>query len=110
MNAVALPKDGQLSYRFEVEHEADYTVQTALIPTHPADGKDLRFSISIDGQDAVVFSLKEPFRSEQWKENVLRGQALRDVPIHLAAGVHTLTIRALDSHIVLDEWILIGER
>jgi hypothetical protein len=110
MNAVSLPKEGELSYRFDVEQDADYTVQTALIPTHPADGKDLRFSISIDGQDAVVFSLKEPFRSEQWKENVLRGQALRDVPIHLAAGVHTLTIRALDSHIVLDEWILIGER
>ena len=110
MNAVSLPKERELSYRFDVEQDADYTVQTALIPTHPADGKDLRFSISIDGQDAVVFSLKEPFRSEQWKENVLRGQALRDVPIHLAAGVHTLTIRALDSHIVLDEWILIGER
>jgi len=110
MNAVSLPKEGELSYRFDVEQDADYTVQTALIPTHPADGKDLRFSISIDGQDAVVFSLKEPFRSEKWKENVLRGQALRDVPIHLAAGVHTLTIRALDSHIVLDEWILIGER
>jgi len=110
MNAVSLPKEGELSYRFDVEQDADYTVQTALIPTHPADGKNLRFSISIDGQDAVVFSLKEPFRSEQWKENVLRGQALRDVPIHLAAGVHTLTIRALDSHIVLDEWILIGER
>ena len=106
MNAVALPKDGQLSYRFEVEHEADYTVQTALIPTHPADGKDLRFSVSIDGQAPVMFSLKEPFRSEQWKENVLCGQAIRDVSIHLAAGAHTLTIRALDNHIVVDEWTL----
>ena len=79
MNAVSLPKDGQLSYRFEVEKDADYTVRAALIPTHPADGKELRFSISIDGQVPMVFSLKEPFRSERWKENVLRGQALRDV-------------------------------
>ena len=106
MNAVSIPKDGQLSYRFEVERDADYTVQAALIPTHPEDGNDLRFSISIDEQEPVVFSLKEPFRSEQWKENVLRGQALRDVHIHLVAGIHTLTIRALDNHIVVDEWIL----
>ena len=81
-------------------------VQTALIPTHPADGKDLRFSISIDGQTPTQFSLKEPFRSERWKENVLCGQAIRDVSAHLAAGAHTLTIRALDNHIVVDEWKL----
>ena len=108
MNAVSLPKDGQLSYRFEVEKDADYTVRTALIPTHPADGKELRFSISIDGQVPIVFSLKEPFRSEQWKENVLRGQALRDVPVRLAEGVHTLTIHALDNHVVVDEWRLLN--
>ena len=108
MNAVSLPKDGQLSYRFEVEKDADYTVRAALIPTHPADGKELRFSISIDGQVPIVFSLKEPFRSERWKENVLRGQALRDVPVRLAEGVHTLTIHALDNHVVVDEWRLLN--
>ena len=108
MNAVSLPKDGRLSYRFEVEKDADYTVRAALIPTHPADGKELRFSISIDGQVPMVFNLKEPFRSERWKENVLRGQALRDVPIRLAEGVHTLTIHALDNHVVVDEWKLLN--
>jgi len=108
MNAVSLPKKGQLSYRFEVEKDANYIVQVALIPTHPSDGKDLRFSVSIDGQSPVVFSLKEPFRSERWKENVLHGQMLRDVPIHLAEGVHILTIHALDDHIVVDEWKLLN--
>ena len=33
MNAVALPKDGKLVYRFEVEKAGDYTLQTALIPS-----------------------------------------------------------------------------
>lgn len=108
MNAVSLPKDGRLSYRFKVEKDADYMVRTVLIPTHPADGNELRFSISIDGQAPMVFSLKEPFRSERWKENVLRGQALRDVPIRLAEGVHTLTIHALDNHVVVDEWKLLN--
>jgi hypothetical protein len=106
MNAVALPKDGWLTYRFEVEKAGDYTLQTALIPTQPNDNGDLRYSVSIDGGEPTVFSLKEPFRSEEWKQNVLRGQALREQRMHLSAGQHTLTIRALDAHIIIDQLLI----
>ena len=106
MNAVALPKDGWLTYRFEVEKAGDFTLQTALIPTQPNDNGDLRYSVSIDGGEPTVFSLKEPFRSEEWKQNVLRGQALREQRVHLSAGQHTLTIRALDAHIVFDQFLI----
>jgi hypothetical protein len=106
MNAVALPKDGRLVYRFEVEKAGDFTLQTALIPTQPNDNGDLRYSVSIDGGEPTVFSLKEPFRSEEWKQNVLRGQALREQRVHLSAGQHTLTIRALDAHIVFDQFLI----
>ncbi len=109
MNAVALPKDGWLTYRFEVEKAGDYTLQTALIPTQPNDNGDLRYSVSIDGGEPTVFSLKEPFRSEEWKQNVLRGQALREQRVHLSAGQHTLTIRALDAHIVFDQFSCVAE-
>ena len=81
---------------------------TALIPTHSVDGGDLRYSVSIDGGTPVVFNLKEPFRSEQWKLNVLRGQARRSQQVHLAKGGHTLTIKALDEHIIIDQWWLDG--
>jgi hypothetical protein len=106
MNAVALPKDGRLVYRFEVETAGDYTLQTALIPTQPNDSGDLRYSVSIDGGEPTIFNLKEPFRSEEWKQNVLRGQAVRRQTAHLSAGQHTLTISALDAHIVVDQWIV----
>ena len=109
MNAVALPKDGWLTYRFEVEKAGDFTLQTALIPTQPNDNGDLRYSVSIDGGEPTVFSLKEPFRSEEWKQNVLRGQALREQRVHLSAGQHTLTIRALDAHIVFDQFSCVAE-
>ena len=109
MNAVALPKDGRLVYRFEVEKTGDYILQTALIPTQPNDNCDLRYSVSIDGGEPTVFSLKEPFRSEEWKQNVLRGQALREQRVHLSAGQHTLTIRALDAHIVFDQFSCVAE-
>ena len=104
MKAVALPKDASLTYRFDIKEDGEYMLQTALIPTQPNDNGDLQYSVSIDGQEPIVFNLKEPFRSEEWKQNVLRGQALRQQKVSLSKGSHTLTIRALDAHIVVDQW------
>lgn len=106
MNAVALPKDGTLTYEFMTEREGKATLRTALIPTQPNDSGDLRYSVSIDGGEPKVYTLKEKFRSEGWKQNVLRGQAVRELPVELSSGRHTLTIRALDNHIVVDQWML----
>ena len=103
MNAVAMPKDGHLTFDIEIDAEGDYVLQTALIPTQPNDNGDLRFSVSIDDNQPVVYSLKEPFRSERWKQNVLSGQAIRDTKVHLHQGHHTMTLRALDHHIVFDQ-------
>ncbi|MBO7140256.1 MAG: glycosyl hydrolase 115 family protein [Prevotella sp.] len=103
MNAIAMQKDGKLTYSFETDSDGEYTIRAALIPTQPNDNGDLRFSVSIDGQEPVVYSLKEPFRSERWKQNVLCGQAVRDTKIQLSKGSHTLTIHALDDHIVVDQ-------
>ena len=107
MNAVRVPKGGQLTYRFAVDSEGDYLLRTALIPMQPVDDGDIRYSVSLDDAKPTVYSLKEPFRSEEWKRNVLRGQTLRDLPVRLSAGSHSLTIRALDEHIVVDQWKLI---
>ena len=103
MKAVALPKDGTLTYRLDVANEGDYTIVTALIPTQPNDNGDLRFSVSVDDGEETVYSLKEPFRSERWKQNVLNGQARRETKVYLAKGTHRLAIRALDDHIVVDQ-------
>lgn len=107
MEAVAVPQGGSLSYTFTTEKEGDAVLRTALIPTQPNDKGDLRFSVSVDGAEPTVFSLKEPFRSERWKLNVLRGQAVRELKLDgLKAGNHTLVIRALDPHIVVDQWMV----
>lgn len=103
MNAVAMPKDGHLTFDIEIDAEGDYVLQTALIPTQPNDNGDLRFSVSVDDNQPVVYSLKEPFRSERWKQNVLSGQTIRDTKVHLHQGRHTMTLRALDHHIVFDQ-------
>ena len=82
-------------------------LRTALIPTQPNDNGDLRFSVSVDGGEPKVFTLKEKFRSEGWKQNVMRGQAVRTLELPaLKAGTHKLEIKALDNHIVVDQWML----
>ena len=39
----------------------------------------------------------------RWKLNVLNGQAVRELKAQLSKGQHILTIRALDSHIIIDQ-------
>ena len=106
MNAVRLPKGRTVTYTFDCPREGEAILRMALIPTQPNDKGELRFSVRIDGGEPQMFSLKEPFRSERWKLNVLRQQALRELPVNIAKGYHTLTIEALDNHIVLDQWML----
>ena len=106
MQAVALPKGATLSYTFTIAEAGDYTLTTALVPTHPVDSGDLRYSVSLDGLPPTIWSLKEPFRSERWKLNVLCGQARRSQTVHLLPGSHTLTLCAIDEHVVLDEYLL----
>ncbi len=106
MNAVALPKNGELTYHFNVDKEGASVLHIALIPTQPNDDGDLRFSVSVDGEEPTVFTLKEKFRSEGWKQNVLRGQAVRQMPLKLKRGTHSLKIKALDNHIIVDQWMI----
>lgn len=106
MNAVNIPKDNALVYEFESIYEGDAVLYTAMIPTHPNDKGDLRFQVQLDDQQPIVISLKEPYRSEPWKQNVLRCQALKKAPINISKGQHTLKVKALDNHIIMDQWMI----
>ena len=106
MNAVPLPKDEWVSYSFQTEMEGVYALRIALIPTQPLDKGDIRFSVSIDDGEERVFSLKEAYRSDQWKLNVLRGQTVRTINAKLSAGRHQVVVKALDEHIILDQLML----
>ena len=106
MNAVSIPKGGELVYHFTTQKEGDAILYTAMIPTQPNDKGDLRYQVTLDDQPPVVISLKEKYRSEFWKVSVLRGQALKQTPVKVAKGKHTLKIKALDDHIIMDQWML----
>lgn len=106
MNAVSLPKGGSLTFEFDCPWEGEALLRTAVIPTQPNDKGDIRFSVSIDGGKPQVVSFREKGRTETWKRNVLRGQAVKETKHSLKKGKHTLTITALDKHVVVDQWML----
>ena len=106
MNAVSLPKGGELTYELETQQEGEAVLYTAMIPTQPNDKGDLRYQVTLDNQEPVVISLKEKYRSDFWKQSVLRGQALKQTPVKVQKGKHTLKIKALDDHIIADQWML----
>ncbi|MCM1163890.1 MAG: hypothetical protein NC339_06560 [Muribaculaceae bacterium] len=106
--SIELSKGSSLIYHFQLNEAIESPkLITAMIPTQPNDGGRLRYSISIDGGEPVEFDLKEQFRSEQWKLNVLRGQARRDLLLPtLPPGSHTVVLKALDNHIVADQLMI----
>lgn len=106
MNAVSIPKGGELTYEFETQQEGEAVLYTAMIPTQPNDKGDLRYQVTLDNQEPVVISLKEKYRSEFWKVSVLRGQALKQTDVKLSKGRHTMKIKALDDHIIMDQWMI----
>jgi len=106
MNAVSIPKGGELTYEFETQQEGEAVLYTAMIPTQPNDKGDLRYQVQIDNEAPIVISLKEKYRSEFWKVSVLRGQALKQTPVKLSKGSHTLKVKALDDHIIMDQWMV----
>ena len=106
MNAVIMPKGSELVYEFDSPWEGDAVLYTAMIPTQPFDKGDLRYQVQLDNQAPVAISLKEPYRSEQWKQNVLRCQALKQTSVKFTKGRHTLRIKALDHHIIADQWMI----
>jgi len=105
MKAVSIPKGGNISFDITLTEAMNGVLYTAAIPTQANDKGDIRYKVTINDQ-TETYSLKEPFRSERWKLNVLRGQSLRTMEINLPAGTYTLTIEALDEHIILDQLML----
>lgn len=110
MKAVSIPKNGSISFDINIQSDLNGMLYTATIPTQANDKGDIRYKVTITSEDgksvSEEYSLKEPFRSDRWKENVMRGQALRTMPINLKAGKHTITITALDEHILIDQLML----
>lgn len=105
--AAGIRKGSSLTFAFDDYGKDSVEVEIRLLPSHPLDEKQLRFAISVDEAVPQTVSYETKGRSEEWKENVLRNQAIRKVtlPINKQAS-HKLIITALDEGVVLDQVML----
>ncbi len=105
--AVMLEKNKELSFDFGECPGDSVEVDIRLLPNHPIHGGQLRFSVSIDKKNVQTVSYETQGRSEEWKENVLRNQAIRTVKLPVSKRKsHKLVIKALDEGVVLDQIML----
>ena len=113
IRAIPLPKDCNLTYRYTHNYrktpQAD--IEIRLLPTHPIDEQQ-RITVQLDGGQPLTFTYETQGRSEEWKQNVLRGYAVvrAQLPVVQPSGEHSIVVAALDEGVVIDEVIVRGKR
>ncbi|WP_343538065.1 glycosyl hydrolase 115 family protein [Sphingobacterium thalpophilum] len=102
--AAAIPLGVEASYRLKGLKGDSVTIVVHLLPAHPVSSDDLRFEVSLGQQHSPAISYKTVGRSEEWKENVLRNQAIRTIKFKVTSvQQEILRIKALDEGVVVDE-------
>lgn len=105
--AAEIRKGDALTFSFGNLKTDSVEVDIRLLPNHPVHGGKLRFSVSLDGAEPEVIAYETKGRSEEWKENVLRNQAIRKIVLPVSdRKSHQLVIKALDEGVILDQIML----
>ena len=105
LKAVNLYNGDTLTYSFNSDVLGG-VLRLAFVPTHSLDGGSLQCSVSIDGNTPTTIIITDGSHGDRWAEGVLRGQTVVTLPVSLQRGQHTLTIRALSDHVVVDQWMI----
>ncbi|MFD3002010.1 glycosyl hydrolase 115 family protein [Pontibacter toksunensis] len=97
-----------VAYDFYTFTAAAPTVTVSTLPTHPVTSEHgMRYGVSIDDGPIEVVDFQTFGRSEEWKKNVLKNRAERQVKYqHLSKGRHTLKIYLIDPGVILDNIII----
>lgn len=98
----------QVSYTFYSFSEDIPILSVYTLPTHPLNKNfGMRYAISVDDAPMQVIDFRTIGRSEEWKQNVLRNAAIRNIQLQrLKPGKHTLKIYAIDPGVVLDRMLI----
>lgn len=93
VNALLLPGEECQPFCITTPQGTDsVTVRVDLVPNHPYVGNRLAFALIVDGHRTGDIEFQTYDRSEEWKQNVLRGYATRTVklPLNPDKRRHTL--------------------
>ncbi|MFD1768659.1 glycosyl hydrolase 115 family protein [Sphingobacterium suaedae] len=102
--AVSIPKGSSLLFEVPASASDSILIELALAPNHEVDGSTLRYGISVNDSPEQAIDFRTEGRSEEWKMNVLRNQAIRQTGHRIHPETTTnIRITALDEGVVLDQ-------
>lgn len=103
-----ITQNPSLEYEFNVENADSALIRLYLLPIHPAESNNpLRIAVSVDGSTPQLFDYKTFGRSNSWKENVLRNQAIVKFPWRFnTSGKHSIRIFAVNPDVVIDQLMI----
>lgn len=101
-------KSAYVEYSFYSLSNELPTLSIYTLPTRPINTNfGVRYAVSVDDAPLQLVSFKTTGRSEQWKQNVLRNAAIKEIVLpRLLAGVHTIKIYTIDPGVILDKMII----
>lgn len=106
--AVALGVGRVLEFGFDGVDVDSVDVELRLLPNHPVEGGKLSVEVSVDKGRPVRMDYETYGRSEEWKENVLRNQAIRRGRFALKGRKrHKVRVKALTEGVIIDQVKLI---
>lgn len=102
--AIHMEKGTSVTYEVNTALPDSVNITVALSPNHPVEGRQLRYAISVNGEEPQVVDYHTEGRSEEWKVNVLTNQAIRTTRHKVSSRKSLkLTITALDEGVVVDQ-------
>lgn len=102
--AAVIPKEKKIMFELPECPSDSVEVEIRLLPSHPVEGTQLRFTIISGKKETSPIHYETQGRSEEWKENVLRNQAIRRVILPTRKHkTNKLVIKALDEGVILDQ-------
>lgn len=105
-HAIEIGKGKAVTYSLGSLPTDSVTIALNFLPNHPVVAEEgLKVEVSLDGGKPVVFDYATSGRSEEWKENILNGRAVRRVTLPVARnGKGQLKVKPLSEGVILD-WI-----
>lgn len=102
--AVSIAKGEVVHFDLDPLEGDSVLIEVCLLPTHPVEQGTLRFSIALNDNPVQQFAYQTKGRSEEWKMNVLRNQAIRTVRFAVNSDEKShISLVALDEGVLLDQ-------
>ncbi|MDR2764349.1 MAG: hypothetical protein LBB90_04895 [Tannerella sp.] len=96
-----------LDFTFEIPETGEYFLKIGTIPNHDVDGAGMKIEVLLNNKTVAEPDYSVKGRSETWKRNVLRGQAISPVKLNIEQpGEIKISIKARTGHIILDQIML----